>query len=288
MRRAVSLAAGLILAAAACSEEARDPLPLTLKVMSINLRHDVDMPERRLPLLADEIVRLSPDLIGLQEIEIMVDQGYELLAQIADRGGPAYQQYQHLKWGDIGALTGEGVGIFSRFPIAESDVYDLQEGLRVAVWTRVEVQPGYFLDLYNTHLEAEGTDLSRVGQLNLVLEFMALNGDEHIRLLTGDMNSTDETMAIGTLRDAGFVDTYADVHGPDANTSGATSPIVLMEGAAQNPTRRIDYVFVEEPGPARAAIDATESIVCFENADATGFYPSDHLGVMTTLALEVP
>jgi endonuclease/exonuclease/phosphatase family metal-dependent hydrolase len=271
----------LALLAAACGDDPRPPLAASLKVMTINIRHDSDEPERRLPLIADEIVRLEPDVIGLQEIEIAVEQSATLLGLIADRGGPTYQVYEHLKW-DAGVVTGEGIGIFSRLPILEMDVKDLQEGFRIAVWTRVQVEPGYALDLYNTHLEANGEDLNRLLQARLAMEFMEETGEDGPKFLTGDMNATPDSMTIMAYgSEGGLTDSFLAVHGAQTETIGNTSPIVLMEGAVQNPVRRIDYIFARGATP-------TDSIVCFENADAAGFYPSDHLGVMTTFATEIP
>lgn len=281
-------------ASTACGD---DPAPLatSVDVMTINLRHDVDEWERRFALIADEIVRLDPDLIGLQEIEITgVDQTQALLDLIAERGGAAYESYQELKIWPYGALTGEGVGVLSRYPIVETGLKDLVEGGRVAVWTRVEVEDGYQLDFFNTHLESEGNDEMtgdqiRTQQAGFMVEFMAGAGDERIQILTGDMNTTDDTEAYAALVAGGLVDTYLAVHGDETATTGNTSPIVLMEGVEQDPQRRIDFIFASDaPPPDGAEVTPVDSIVCFQNHDEAGFYPSDHLGVMTTLELVIP
>jgi endonuclease/exonuclease/phosphatase family metal-dependent hydrolase len=274
--------------------DSSQPLETSVDVMTINLRHDVDEWERRFPLIADEIVRLDPDLIGLQEIEITnVEQTQALLDLIAERGGAEYESYQELKIWPYGALTGEGVGILSRYPILETGLQDLVEGGRVAVWTRVEVESGYQLDFFNTHLESDGNetmtgDEIRTQQAGFMVEFMATAGDDRIQLLTGDMNTTDDTEAYDILVAGGLVDTYLEVHGEETATTGATSPIVLMEGAEQAPMRRIDFIFASSPGPDGAEVSPTDSTVCFSNHDDAGFYPSDHLGVMTSLDLVIP
>jgi len=270
------------------------PLETSIEVVTINLRHDVDEWERRFDLIADEIVRLDPDLIGTQEIEITdVDQTSALLERIAARGGADYQYYEELKIWPYGALTGEGVGILSRYPILETGLKDLVEGGRVAVWTRVEVESGYELDFFNTHLESDDTeemtaDEIRTQQAGFMTDFMAAAGDEHIQLLTGDMNTTDDTEAYDILVAGGLSDTYRAVHGDETATTGNTSTIVLMEGAEQDPMRRIDYIFVSGQPPDGAQASPVDSIVCFQNHDEAGFYPSDHLGVMTTFDLVIP
>jgi endonuclease/exonuclease/phosphatase family metal-dependent hydrolase len=282
----------LLLLTGACGGGDEAPLETSIDVMTINLRHDVDEWERRFELIADEIVRLDPDLIGTQEIEITgVDQTQALLELIAARGGADYGFYEELKIWPYGALTGEGVGILSRYPILETGLEDLLEGGRVAVWARVEVESGYELDFFNTHLESEGNeqmtgDEIRTQQAGFMVEFMAAAGDERIQLLTGDMNTTDDTEAYEVLVAGGLSDTYRAVHGDATATTGATSPIVLMEGAEQDPMRRIDYVFTSAPDGAQAT--PVDSIVCFQNHDDAGFYPSDHLGVMTSFDLVIP
>lgn len=78
-----------------------------VKVMSINLRHDSDDWKRRFPLIADEIVRLDPDIIGLQEIEIADDQADYLNDLLARRGHAKYEIHQKRKSGFRGFFTGE-------------------------------------------------------------------------------------------------------------------------------------------------------------------------------------
>jgi beta-glucosidase len=277
-------------ALAACGGDDPAPLETHLDVVTINLRHDVDEWERRFDLIADEIVRLDPDLVGLQEIEITeVDQTSALRSRIAERGGADYEFYEELKIWPYGALTGEGVGILSRFPIAETGLKDLIDGGRVAVWARVEVEEGYQVDMFNTHLETEAStemtaDEVRTAQAGLVLDLMASAEGEHPQILTGDMNTTDETEAYDVYVSGGLSDSFRAVHGDETDTIGATSPIVLMEGAEQDPHNRIDFIFASDG----ESVTATDSVVCFQNHDQAGFYPSDHLGVMTSFDLVIP
>lgn len=253
--------------------------PLTLKVVTVNLRHDSDEWERRFPLIADEIVRLDADLVGLQEVEIGIDQGRTLLGMVKDRGGPDYFYDEERKTG-FAAAGGEGIGVFSRFPITSRDFVDLNYG-RPALLARVEVKEGITVDFYNTHLHHAGEDDAlRLLQVDTLLSFMADKSPCAPVFLTGDMNDTDDSDAIKALVAAGLIDTYRAIHGESTAETGNTSSIKLEEGAfEQNPTRRIDYVFAK-PSPD-GALTPKESEVCFNNHDDKGFYPSDHLGVST-------
>lgn len=268
------------------------PVTTTIKVMSVNLRHDSDQWERRFELIADEIVRLEPDLIGLQEIEIgdgsVVSQTEELIERIDARLGaasPRYQSYEHLKIG-LAGIGGEGVGLLSRYPIEETGFDDLYVGGRLQVFARVRVAEDVTVDLYNTHLHNDGPVELRTTQAGYVLDAMAARGGGKPLLFTGDMNAVPTSELIGILVAGGLVDSFPAVHGAEAETIGLTSPVVLAEGAfEQTPTRRIDYVFARDP--VRGEVVPLEAVVTLKNHDEAGFYPSDHFGVMTTYEVTV-
>ncbi|HOC92140.1 MAG TPA: endonuclease/exonuclease/phosphatase family protein [bacterium] len=262
---------------------------ITLKVMTINLRHHADLWEERFPLIADEIVRLDPDIIGLQEVSIGMDQTAVLLSLIKQKSGgeqgKTYNKYERLKTG-FEAVSGEGISIYSRFPIVEKNFTDLKNG-RVVVFTRINVADGLDVDMYNTHLHHMGGDETRLPQAKKIVAFEKRNSAGNIVFLTGDMNAKPESETIAAFTGAGFEDTYVLAHGETAEDTGKTSSIRLEKGrdaADQNPKSRIDYVFVKQPdsGPAVKTID---SVVCFRNHNEEGLYPSDHLGVMTTFLI---
>lgn len=254
------------------------PRVQTVTVMSVNLRHHADDWERRFPLIADEIVRLDPDVIGLQEVQVSIGQLAVLQDLIADRGGAAYDGYAHRKTG-LGYFTGEGIGILSREPMMATDLVDLGEG-RLALRARVELADGAELDVYNTHLHHRGGDEVRLGQARIITEWIAEHDDGAPYVLAGDLNATPDSGTLVHFRESGLVDSYRAIHGADAEVSGKTSPIRLEEGAfEQEPRRRIDYVLASE------ALDPAESLVGLRNHDDAGFYPSDHLGVMTLFEL---
>lgn len=258
----------------------------TVKVMTINLRHDSDEWKRRFPLIADEIARLDPDLIGLQEVEIADDQADRLNDLLAKRGHAKYHVYAKRKSGIAGFFSGEGIAVMSRWPIVEKHHEDTGK-MRVSILARVKHPSGGFIDMVNTHLDHKGGaegDATRDDQARQTLDLIDRNDDCFPTFLTGDMNATENSPALKRFESAGFVDSYRDVHGARTPETGNTSPIVLRDGAfEQNPKRRIDFVLGRSAGGR--TVKAVDSIVCFKNHDAKGFYPSDHLGVMTTYAV---
>lgn len=254
-----------------------------VKVMTINLRNDSDEWKRRFPLIAAEIDRLEPDVIGLQEVEIADDAAEHLNDLLAARGHARYHLTQKRKPGIRGFFTGEGIGIMSRWPIVETHHEDLPE-MRVSLLARIKHPSGGFLDMTNTHLHHQGgaeADAIRLEEAKQTIDLVNRNDDCWPTFLTGDMNTTEASPALKQFVSAGFVDSYRKVHGARTAETGNTSPIVLREGAfAQSPRKRIDFVYGRSAGGR--TVKAVDSVVGFRNHDAKGFYPSDHLGVMTT------
>lgn len=255
----------------------------SLRVMTINVRHHADEPQRRFPLIADEIVRLGPDVVGMQEVLITFRQAEWLVDLIVARGGPRYHLSQHYKPGILGFLLGEGVAVLSRWPVVESRAVDLG-ARRVAQLARVELPSGARLDVLNTHLENGGgaaREAVRLDQAERAIRFADDNDACNVAVFTGDLNATPASSAVKRLVAAGFADTYEAVHGAASAPGGNTCPVVLREGAFdQRPEVRIDFVLRKRAG-ARTARPVA-SVVAFANHDAEGFYPSDHFGVMTT------
>jgi endonuclease/exonuclease/phosphatase family metal-dependent hydrolase len=130
-------------------------------------------------------------------------------------------------------------------------------------------------------MSGDAADAMRLRQMTATTKFIEQHDDCHPTFLVGDMNTGPDSKPIGQLVTQGFVDSYRDKHGPETPKNGNTAMIRLEEGSAeQTPRRRIDFVF-GLPAGARV-LSVVDSVVGFRNHDAKGFYPSDHLGVMTT------
>ncbi|WP_146650980.1 endonuclease/exonuclease/phosphatase family protein [Labilithrix luteola] len=255
----------------------------TVKVMTLNLRHDEDQWRRRFELVADEIARLEPDIIGLQEVEIDVQQAPALNELVASRGKRRYQIYQETK-----PAGGEGVAIMTRFPILWHDHLPMRDN-RVSVFVRVRHPSGSDIDVVDTHLSVgtESTVMSaRVEQALDTVRLANRNLACNPTFFTGDLNSGERELPLERLKEAGFVDSYAFLHGSPTPLDGNTSDLVLADGAfEQHPQERIDFVLSR--GAGQCSVSPVKSEVCFRNHDDKGFYPSDHFGVMTTFAVRL-
>jgi endonuclease/exonuclease/phosphatase family metal-dependent hydrolase len=248
-----------------------------VRVMTINLRHDSDEWIRRFVLVADEIARLDPDIVGMQELQITRTQADVINTMLARRGHAPYFATTVPKTDG----TGEGIGILSRWPVLEHAAAPIGDQ-RVVIFARVNHPVGVF-DVVDTHLDQHRDEAVRAREAERVLGFIAQHDDCRPTILTGDMNSGENHAAVRRFRGAGFVDSYRAVHASD---HGNTAMVKLDDGAFhQRPRRRIDFVLARAAG--ERTLTPIDSIVCFQNHDPKGYFPSDHFGVMTTFDLRL-
>jgi endonuclease/exonuclease/phosphatase family metal-dependent hydrolase len=189
---------------------------------------------------------------------------------MASDAGLEYAFHQELKTG-IGAISGEGIAVFSRPPIAERSMLDLMYG-RPAIIDRIDLDPeveGPELTFVNTHLHNNGGDDVRKPQMDAILA--AIAGDAGPVVMTGDLNASPDSETYAAALAAGFIDATAD--------AGNTSPIRLIKSSTvtQMTTHRIDYVLVRGP------IEVMAAELAFDRPADNGLYPSDHLGLVATL-----
>ena len=212
----------------------------------------------------------------------------------------------------LGWYASDRTQVISRFPIV-----DPPGGGGIYVW--VEVLPGRFVAIGNVHLPSDpygpyeiqdGASLAEVLELETSVRLPAIQ--EQLAalpplaaagfptFLTGDFNSPshlDWTAAVSAVRpevpypvdwpvsralaDAGFRDSYREVHPDPLAVPGFTWTPGGPESIADEVHDRIDWVLAS--GPATAL----ESTVVGESGGpdvGIGFdpYPTDHRGVLTT------
>ena len=327
-----------------------------LKVGTFNLLHaqSSDGNESllaRLPLQAEAIIGADADIVGLQEVHADDERGNiaELLAgELSARTGEAW----HWCWSysnphfpltpevlpmnplDDAMVTGsglagqgefrEGVGVVSRYPVAEKRfrrlaprsyeapacVANTSDPLcapaavfdsRQVLWALIEA-PGRDVDLFTSHIAHGLTPLSDVTKRVHVEQSLAVidewSSDDDLRFFVGDFNSEPGSDRYQAVVDAGFLDTY-EASGalecdPETGLGGCTGgPDEGKEAFGDNRHRRmhgrIDYVWVKPPG--RCTATASGSEVIGEKAtrlpppDRRWLWPSDHLGVVSHTTL---
>jgi hypothetical protein len=147
-------------------------------------------------------------------------------------------------------------------------------------WTAVDVTLGRFgFRFINTHLDSTSPAIAAAQAQEL------LAGPANTRLpvlLLGDLNTDPREpspCAYATLLDGGFVDAWTRVNGP------TVVPTCCHAEDLRNPaptfTRRLDYILTRPGVPFRAV-----RLVGIDPANRTrsGLWPSDHAGVIATLA----
>ncbi len=296
-RSALLLAVAVALEAGpGVTETMAQPAP-TLKYLSYNILHGGVLSgwsgngedlEARFRLAVEELRRLDPDFVGVQEASVTRGRG-----NVAERLGRALGLHHvytpalfrlfpfQLINRQVSWLLNfeEGPAILSRFPVVDWDAHGLPRcngfaDPRALVYARVRTPWGE-LGVASTHTSRGFCEVERV------IELMQARRGALPLVLMGDFNSREDSPAIRRLLAAGFIDTFR-VANPAA--PGLT---VWQRVRAPAPTvfARVDYAFVlpgrEVPGrvvASRVVLDAPGRL-----EDGAVLWPSDHYGVLTEL-----
>jgi len=264
-------------------------MPTTFRVATLNIWNRFGPWEERMPILKAELARLSPDVIGLQEVlrldEPLVDQ----LAMVSE--GMAY----HAAWGRHPERHDWPVGnaVLSRWPIKRHQAFALPDGgteeRRSLVFAEIEAPFG-LLPFFVTHLNWKlDQGHIRVEQVKTITKLVRELAPDHgfPPVITGDFNADPESDEIRYLRGltglGGPCVQFHDCYGATCEGPGYTfarrNPFARL---SHEPNRRIDYVF-SRGSDDRYRGEPLEAAVCFDQ-DVDGVFPSDHFGVIATLS----
>jgi endonuclease/exonuclease/phosphatase family metal-dependent hydrolase len=285
-----------------CGSGGEDALRIT--VIDQNILHGMldedpdaepwDRFPERLPLLADELARLQPEIIFLQEVNVTAADDYvDVRATLTEALGEEYT----LLFGDItGAPMNEGAlgqMTVTRLPVISSENKHIG-GVRAVSRVTVQTDEGV-IDLYNAHLE--GTDetdpqvaLDEIATVMTFIEESRTPGAAAI--IAGDFNALPADPAIRAVVDAGFLDVL--VEGGDATCEQAGDPgctnsaIPLGDNPEHLADRRIDYIFARPGEDVSLSVDES-ALFLPDPLDIGGgslLWVSDHIGVRTVLEVE--
>ena len=270
--------------------------PVPLHVLTYNLLHDGGWSgffesgthlEERLVMTIQELQRLQPDVIALQEASDSRKHG-NVPQRIADALGyhmvfePATQHISGIGLLDrlITAAIGfkEGPAIVSRYPIVTSEVYDLprcQRRLDPRILLRAEINaPDGPVQVFSAHTsKGDDCQLQRVGEL--VREHQGTGRT----ILMGDLNTGEQSPVLTEWqKEPGFIDVFR------AANPGVAGGTVWQNIFVEWPTadRRVDFIFLLA-GPTGNSPVVHSSRLAFDqpgrlpNGDA--LWSSDHRGV---------
>jgi len=263
-------AGGPARSAAPAPTAAPHPAP-TIRVLSLNLWHDKgDWPRRR-ALIVDEIRRLRPDAIALQEVL----QRDGLRNQAEDLGAALGYRVQFVSVDPPQAARRYGNALLTRWPIRGEDQRKLEplDDYRTAAHARLALGEAGEVEFYATHLHNDRAGGAiRARQVASLLDFVdATRGDGAV-LIAGDFNSDAGSPELQALR-ARYRDAYGSAH-PQANADPAAHTTL---NPAYLPAQRIDHVFYDpqrfELVEARVVLDRSRDRV----------WASDHFGLLAVL-----
>lgn len=276
-----------------------------LRVATLNVWNRSGPWRERLRLIREELGRLSPDLIGLQEAMRLVRVGtFEARSPEADQAfeiarGLGYE-IAYAPAQDYGNDLFMGNALLSRYPIVESQWERLPdqgsgEG-RSLLYTLLDLPSGrlpVFVTHFNWRLDH---GFVRVAQA----EFVAARVTELVPpdagflppILMGDFNAgpdADEIRYLVGLHTRGgksvhFADAW--VYGGDGSEGATYDPKNDFARVNREPPRRIDYIFVRGPD-AELRGEPLHARLAFHEPTlgAEPIWPSDHFGVYAEIAL---
>ncbi|MDH4083078.1 MAG: endonuclease/exonuclease/phosphatase family protein [Nitrospira sp.] len=273
-----------------------------LRVLTYNLLHDGAWSgffengthlEERLDMSIQELQRLQPDVIALQEASDSRKHG-NVPQRIAEALGyqmvfePATQHISGIGFLDrlITSAIGfkEGPAILSRYPIVASEVYDLprcQRRMDPRILLRAEISaPDGPIQVFSAHTaKGDECQLTRVGEV-----FREHRGTGRA-ILMGDLNTGEQSPVLTEWqKEPGLIDAFR-VANP--GISGGT---VWQNIHVEWPTadRRVDFIFLLDGGTGDRPV-VRSSRLAFDqpgrlpNGDA--LWPSDHRSVLADIEL---
>jgi len=209
------------------------PPPLTLTVMSYNIRHGLGM-DNRVDLGRIEVVlkEYAPDLVALQEVDCRLARS-ENVDQAAELGK---RLDMDARFGMAMPLYGGEYGnaVLSRFPFSRSENHALPHSKdrepRTAIVGWTAPVPGVEIAFASTHLDYLADPTDRLMQTREIDRW--LSGGEGPAVLAGDFNAPWEDASLQTLAEC-WLDTAGGTHPPSF--------------PADEPTVRIDHVLAAPP-----------------------------------------
>jgi endonuclease/exonuclease/phosphatase family metal-dependent hydrolase len=249
-----------------------------VKVATLNLFNRMGEWGLRAPLVIDQLEQLLPDVIGLQEVDMILDQGMWISKQINVRlpGQPHYRIKHAVNPGQRASY--HGIATLSRIGFEEHEIVDLMTFERNAqrFVFRCADRP-FFLVNTHLHFPPESTQ-ERVDQLEFLLGWLDRDARRYPIVLLGDFNAyADPPEPAVTLMKKRFRSAHEVVHGREPEKTW-TTPVNTYDPA---PHGTLDYIFVSDEW---RVLDAG---LAFDKPAPhnSNLYPSDHIGLFARLEL---
>jgi endonuclease/exonuclease/phosphatase family metal-dependent hydrolase len=261
----------------------------TLEVMTLNMEHHNDPTELRAMAADLKTMAKMPEFILCQEVRF---ERHGDATDPEDNTAAVFAKYLgYYCKGTKRTSDSEGIAILSRYPFAHYDSINLKSQTlrillgfrRVSVMGEFDVPNVGLVRVADTHLtnwEFEGH--VRRGQISETMEWVKAREKSvpaAINLFGGDFNAKNNWSEMDQIHNSAQA---GGLKYEDHNGTGFTQG--FPHGS---PSKRIDFIFVAA-SPARTLQFVGEQLMWKSGlfkADGAHFYPSDHLGVIHTYAL---
>jgi endonuclease/exonuclease/phosphatase family metal-dependent hydrolase len=246
----------------------------TVTIATLNLFNKTGRWGERMPLVLEQLDALRPDVIALQEVDLIIDQGWSL-CRLANRRlteQPRYWIYHVTRPGRAAHVMAQA--IMSRLPVEMHEGFDYLSFEGVAQRLRIRLDGGKRLDFYNTHLHfpPEATE-ERLAQAEKLLVWAEASREADATVVAGDFNAYTGEATVALMK-SHFTSAHEAVHGREPEKTWPT-PVNTYD---PSPPGCLDYIFVR----GAKVLDAGLAFDTPHPLDAD-LYPSDHLGVFAKI-----
>jgi endonuclease/exonuclease/phosphatase family metal-dependent hydrolase len=233
--------------------------------------------------VVEQLESLLPDVIGLQEVDMVLDQGMWISKQVNTRlpGVPHYRIKHAVNPGQRASF--HGIATMSRIGFEEHEIVDLMTHERNAqrFVFRAGDQSFFFVNAH-LHWPPEAVQ-DRVQQCEYLLSWLDRDARRYPTVIVGDFNAYAE-QADGSgpeeavrLMKSRYRSAVEVAQGREPEKTW-TTPVNTYD---TSPHGTLDYIFVS---PEWKVVEAG---LAFDKPSATDpkMFPSDHLGLYAVLAI---
>jgi endonuclease/exonuclease/phosphatase family metal-dependent hydrolase len=249
-----------------------------VKVATLNLFNRMGEWGGRAPLVVDQLEQLLPDVIGLQEVDLQLDQGMWISRQINKRL-PLQRHYRIKHATNPGARASfHSIATLARMECLEHEILDLMTFERVAQRMAFMCGDRPFV-FVNTHLHhPPAAQQERVEQIERIFAWLDRDTRRLPTVIAGDFNAYAEPPEPAvTLMKTRFRSAHETVHGREPEWTWPT-PVNTYD---PDPPGMLDYIWVSPEWTVRDAGLAFNTPSPINEK----LYPSDHLGLFAVLSL---
>jgi len=243
----------------------------------------------RIKYLAEELLKLNPDIVLCQECFYCDSKDVSTLSYLADEL-EMFQSYiparkkERLFLNEY-AISESGLGILSKFEIEKSDFCLLPivpgDDERMLQKLTIKLSNNQKLQIINVHLTHINTiENHRLNQIEFIIDQIQNTGD--LFIMGGDFNALPDSEEISRLiSKADVIDLFA-----------AFDPIFerssLVEPDEKGKKINVDYLFTAKKHLENADMDILRSQTVLDQKNPiNNQYASDHFGIMAKIQIEI-